>query len=64
MEELSRDSAPACASAAWPAANLCHTSCFREMARGDIELVLGTRGADGRVRAIEVPGEGVLCQRA
>ena len=60
MEELPR-STPACSSPEWPGANLCHTSCFREMARGDVELLYAKRDAKGRVRAIEVPGDGVVC---
>ena len=63
MRELPR-SAPGCHADAWPGANLCHTSCFREMARGDIELLYATRDAQGNVTALDLPGEGVHCKRA
>ena len=63
MLELRRTTA-GCASDAWPGANLCHTSCFREMARGDIELLYAARDAAGDVVSLAVPGEGRKCVRA
>ena len=55
-------SLPGCSSADWPTTeSLCQPSCFREMARGDVELLYAKRDAKGRVRAIEVPGDGVVC---
>lgn len=52
-----------CSSAAWPGANLCHRSCFREMTRGDAELLLVRRDTHGRVVALDVPGEQIKCVR-
>jgi len=51
-----------CSSQAWPGAQLCHTSCFREMARGDIELLEAKR-VGGTVKSLSVPGEGIECVR-
>ena len=45
----------------WPGANLCHTSCFREMARGDVEPLFAKRDAAGRLVSFEVPGSGTTC---
>ena len=45
---LMREPSPstkACTSSDWPGAQLCHTSCFREMARGDIGLLKFERNA-------------------
>ena len=49
-----------CESKEYPGANLCQPSCFRQMARGDIELLYARRN-HSKVTEIEVPGEGIVC---
>ena len=52
-----------CSSPEWPGANLCHTSCFREMARGDMGLAFASRNSSGHVVSLTVPNELVECKR-
>jgi CubicO group peptidase (beta-lactamase class C family) len=51
MREPSRLT-PGCSAAAWPGAQLCHTSCFRQMGRGDIGLLFFQRNASGHVASL------------
>ena len=54
---------PGCSSAQWPGAQLCHTSCFREMARGDVQPLYFERNATGHVVKLRVPGSFIECGR-
>jgi len=54
---------PGCSSAQWPGAQLCHTSCFREMARGDVQPLYFERNATGHVFKLRVPGSFIECGR-
>ena len=47
----------------WPGAQLCHTSCFRQMARGDAELLRFVRNSSGHVTSMVAPGVGVECKK-
>ena len=62
MREPAR-SQPGCSSPEWPGAQLCHTSCFRQMARGDAELLRFVRNSSGHVTSMVAPGVGVECKK-
>lgn len=55
---------PGCHSPLWPGAQLCHTSCFRQMARGDVELLHFVRNSSGHVTSMVVAGIGFECKKA
>ena len=57
-------SIPGCSSPQWPGAQLCHTSCFREMSRGDGQLLSFSRNASGHITSLTLPGAGVVCDKA
>ncbi len=63
MREPSAD-LDGCHDKAWPGAQLCKTSCFRQMARGDSEPLFFTRDASGAVTLLASPGVGLRCAKA
>ena len=54
---------PGCSTPEWPGAQLCHASCFRQMARGHAEPLHFVRNASGHVTAMHVPGVGFECHK-
>jgi hypothetical protein len=54
-----------CTDARWPGFDLCATSCFRQMARGDLAVATFERNASGAVVGLSIPSrEHLHCQRS